>query len=341
MGLGGGYSLCIVFYHFWAARAGIFKQGYLAVDFFFVLSGFLLMRTCESGKYQSGGQYVVHLLKRYWPVTSIFLVVYWLKKFLKMGISVRWGIHLIYEILYLHILGIASEDYLFSAIWYLPVLIFISGIYFELYRTNKSVLKGVLLPIVILLSYSYLFAQYGDLSDFRAIGAGNYFVKGIYRGAGGIGIGCLLYEAMPFMKEFCQKIRSGIILIIEFFVTFLVIGIVFLPLGSGTDILILPCSCILIANCYMEIGMVYRIAEFLPVKYIGKCSLYIYLTQGLAIGLTPYVVKLLFGITNLNIWRVEAGIVLLVMTVGIAVFFQYIAIPALFWTIRKFFYRKA
>lgn len=71
-GLRGVAALGVLLYHVadWSGRRGWFGHGYLAVDFFFCLSGFVLAHAFERRKIGFGGYFVARWV-RVWPMLAI------------------------------------------------------------------------------------------------------------------------------------------------------------------------------------------------------------------------------------------------------------------------------
>lgn len=79
------FMLVIAVWHF--SRINPFTHGYIAVDFFFILSGFLLYGSYVRHKYDAL-QYTIAKLKRFYPEYFIVFVVGFL---LKLSIMLRDG----------------------------------------------------------------------------------------------------------------------------------------------------------------------------------------------------------------------------------------------------------
>lgn len=71
------FTILVCFMHFestyFSAEHRFFEGGYLAVDFFFVLSGYLLFKTFESKKYESAENYLFARVKSFLPYNLFML----------------------------------------------------------------------------------------------------------------------------------------------------------------------------------------------------------------------------------------------------------------------------
>lgn len=235
--------------------------------------------------------------------------------------------HLLHEMLYLYLFGVSPEYYILSVLWYIPVWMFVSVIFFNAYKYKKEFFVKIALPLLIVGAYSYLFSTWGNLADFRSIDKGGCFIKGIYRGAAGMGTGFLLYAQMPLLKNFMMRIREFAVVMMEILVIFLVILLIFSDAGSISDLFAVPSSCFILTMCYMERGFLYRFMDLPVFKYFSGGGIYVYMAQGFAISITPILSKWIFGINNYHTFSMKVSLILVLSAIGSAILFQYIVIP--------------
>lgn len=243
-------------------------------------SGFLLMRTCLNNQYKCGSEFLRHIVIKYVPASAVILCFTFVDHAVLKGWSVsqvfRELPHLLHEMLYMYLLGISPEYYILSILWYIPVWIFVSVIFFNAYKYNKDFFVKIALPLVVVGSYSYLFSVWGNLADFRSIDRAGYFMKGIYRSAAGMGTGFILFSLMPLLKKTIMKIRGIVIIVMEIFVIALILALIFSDGEYISDLLVVPCSCFILLMCYMERGGFYRIMELPIFGYFSGGDICIY-----------------------------------------------------------------
>lgn len=336
-GYKGVFSTTIVIYHYFMGGGVI--QGYLGVDFFFIVSGFLWMMSMERSRYAGAGDYLKRNLCRYWPITTCVYITYVLFHIAVSGWGItrlkEVGLQIFYEIFYIHLTGVSSKSYMISYMWYIPVMIFILTVFTGLYVWKKDFFLAIFLPIAVIGCCTHIFASFGRLTDFRAVAQGEFFIKGVYRGIMDMGVGIAGYHFAPAIHMMLKRIRVIWVLALEIVTTGICYYIITCETANAADILIIPCSCVFIFLCCGERGILYRIMECRLFKWIGGMSLYIYLTQAFSITITLRVCggdRAVFSLTT--------AAVLLFITIGIAAFARYLIIPSEIWIAKRVFIRR-
>lgn len=186
----------------WHSNLKIFQHGYLPVEFFFILSGYLLLRSVE--KHNIGTlQYTYIKFKRFMPQYLTALSILILINFHKWNTIVFW-IERIPELFMIQCTGFYSGS-LNSPLWYLSVLILGGGILHSLILRKKNIVIKVILPLFILSFYTYLFNQQDSLECWKEIGC---FSIPLLRGLAAMSIGVILAYIHIYYNE---KIDSKII----------------------------------------------------------------------------------------------------------------------------------
>ena len=181
------FMLVIAVWHF--GRINPFTHGYIAVDFFFILSGFLLYGSYMRHKYDVL-QYTVAKLKRFYPEYFMVFVVAFLLKLnilLRDGDAVSVLLNSMSEGLLIHSVGVFSSG-INATSWYVSVLLVGGGILYAVLYCNKKVALSIVFPLLILLSYTYLLAFNGSLEQFANDG---FVSQCLLRGMAGMALGCV------------------------------------------------------------------------------------------------------------------------------------------------------
>lgn len=292
----------------------------------------------ERDRYTSGKRYLQYNFCKYWPITTCVYISFVLFCFAIYGWGAaklkEMGLHILYEIFYIHLIGVASNSYVLSNIWYIPVMIFVLTVFTSLYVWKKEFFLTIFIPIVIVGCCSYIFAIWGNLADFRGINKGDFFIKGVYRGVMDIGVGIVVYRFAPMVNTLLNHIRIIWIVVLEILTLVICFYSILTTGENATDLLILPCSCIFIFLCCAERGILYRIMECKVFKWIGRLGLYIYLTQAFSIAITTR----LCG--SDRTFSLMTSAILFILTLGISVLFQYIIVPGEIWIAKKIFISK-
>ncbi len=335
-GLRGIAAFLILEYHFWW-KYGYFMKGYLAVDFFFVLSGFLWMKSARSGRYSDTFGYALTQIKKYWPKTTVVLCLkFMLKDFVEIvktgSIEIFFDkfIHLLYEIFYLHVVGIDSGEYLASYLWYIPVMIVILTLYTGIYNQDRKLLT-FLFPIVIVCCYTKIFGTFGDLSDFRELGG--VLIKGIERGLADIAVGAVTFEVKnkifdekPQEAHLSSLSRNGRIdelgvlkCVLELIIFIPTIWVVLCSEEGYHDFVVIFASVFAILLCSTESGLIHKIMNLRALRKYGELSLWFYLTQTFSIALVN-----MFVMNKVSTVTVDIVVLISCMLVALSIFIAFV-----------------
>ena len=189
-----------------------FGGAYLAVEFFFIVSGFFLMQSIDR---QKGGTEGLGLERG----TAAFFV----KKFkhLYPQYILSWALLAAYSVLSRHSLTIRdilvdhpAEIFMLQilgagkrlnpAMWYVSALLFVSVVVYYLANKNRKRFVYAIAPVCTVLIYSYLYQTVGALGG---VGWKNLLIvrEGFWRGLAGICLGCIVYEAYTKLDAAAQR----------------------------------------------------------------------------------------------------------------------------------------
>lgn len=197
----------------------IFGGGYLVVEYFFVLSGFLLMKKYYSNQKKLADQmpghtalstervcetsfsYLKGKIARLYPeYLFAFLVILVWTIYASGNIvsTVKGGF---WELFMLSGLPMAGGIYNKPA-WYVCDLL-IAGYAIMFFVTkNRKLFTHIIAPFGIILVYGYLAANFGELSVINTV---IYFLPGgVLRAFGDMLVGCLAYEAYLRISPLCK-----------------------------------------------------------------------------------------------------------------------------------------
>lgn len=201
-------SLWVMYYHglSFIARSKAFSNGRIAVDFFFILSGFFFINSCvkeDDDKTWRG------LLSFVW------------KRF--KPLAVTFGICEVFSLLYFFANGMSG--FIWGYLWYVPHLLFVLACYFLLRRIVKNAtLFYIAVAVISAVCYALILTYIT-----------NY---GIIRGFAGVGLGILI-SRIPSL-DFKHSNTVSVIITILLFVSITVMAI-FPPTIQVQD-----CLCLLL-----------------------------------------------------------------------------------------------
>lgn len=218
------FMLIIILWHF--SRINPFTHGYIAVDFFFILSGFLLWKSYNNHK-ESPFKYTIRKIQRLYPQYVIaFVMAFILKAKLWMKSDILDTLmNALSEFFMLHSMGIYGSS-INPPSWYVSVLLVGGALVYSCVYINKNLFINLLFPVIILISYTYLFGFNGSLEQFAVDG---FISQPLLRGVAGMSLGCVIAAVVYKLKGKLE--RSGVL----DFAVLLAIGLVCITLFAQSN----------------------------------------------------------------------------------------------------------
>ena len=198
-------AVCVMHFEneFYNSARRVFEGMYLAVDFFFILSGFFICYAYMNSPGISTWEYLKKRFREFFLPTIIMLVLFLavdfsgiiksdeeiLSKILQMADDV-WKI--VPEGLSLQMfLPVTMYNF---PIWYISILIVVGTLIYAWLRKQKKPIQGKL-PIVasiIIILYGYFVIGYGNIDVHTSVNPVFYIYDGVLRGAAGLLLGVLV-----------------------------------------------------------------------------------------------------------------------------------------------------
>ncbi len=199
------FSVIIVFHH--SRRLvgngnALFFNGAYAVEFFFILSGYLLMQSIDRMKNTTGsiGKDTALFIKKKYLSLCPDLFISWILgaavtigacgyTFAEAGKLLTGGI---WEMGLLHMGGLNPAG-LNSAVWYLSSMLIAMAILYPILRKYKNGGRLVLIPLAVVLIFGYLYGEFGSLRV--PFGWTGFTFRGNLRAIADLGLGVICYQA--------------------------------------------------------------------------------------------------------------------------------------------------
>lgn len=184
---------------------------YMGVDYFFVLSGFLMALGIERSSIPlRPGKYLVKRIERLWPhqIWS-FLVFILAQGFLVTGmenIIQRACLHFFEYLPFVYYWGnysLTGEYALNYATWYMAILLLLSVVGYYLYLNHKTMLVYVISPLVIILGYMHLSNYCESFNTGEKVG--NFLNESYVRGGASFASGIIAYQVVSSIKRYKYK----------------------------------------------------------------------------------------------------------------------------------------
>ncbi|MCI9087068.1 MAG: acyltransferase family protein [Clostridia bacterium] len=237
----------------------LFSQGAIAVEFFFLVSGFLLAKTTlRKNEQKMGtenlGKETFHFI---WKKYLFFLPYMLFGGFLGLllqniynDVGTYQNISSIWDILLLRMTGLNGNVVIGQA-WYISAMLLSMMILYPLLRKYQQNFIYLVAPLIVLLGFGWLSRNYSNLRgpDIWI----NFTFKGVIRAFSELSLGCILYLICQKVKQInFTKFGRFVITIIE------IIGFIFPFLiaqfasTSKYDFIIVPILAISILLAFSE-----------------------------------------------------------------------------------------
>ncbi len=290
--------ISVIIYHF---NKELIPGGYLGVDIFFVISGFVITSSLHKKKSKNFKDFIIGFyerrFKRLFPALFVFVLIVSIliclfnpfpSVALKTGLTSLFGISNIYLLkqstdyfsqstqlnVFTHTwsLGVEEQFYLFF-----PILIWFSGFG----QQTKNGLRNLFLSVGILSISSLI----GFIHLYQTNNSAAYFLMPTRFWE--MSAGCLLFiffKKRSSTKEFLKKIPSLPILILIFLVMYLRPS-----LATLSTITVVILTCVLISSLKQQ-SLTYKILTYPKVIYIGKISYSLYLWHWAILSLSRWTI---------------------------------------------------
>ena len=204
------FSLMIVALHLGVSHREVkysFDAGSIAVDFFFIVSGYLFCKKCLSFKEDKNKEigkktfdFFVSKIKQFLPYI-IFLWIISIPFAVLINKYTLWDFErAFFNLLYIPIFNNPIYN-IYGITWYISAMIIVESILFPLLIKYKKNFIYIISPIIVFFIGNYLFIKYGNIAGPWNVDVLCY--KGILRAFFGINIGLILYA----LKMILEKIK--------------------------------------------------------------------------------------------------------------------------------------
>lgn len=245
------FSFCVVFTHATAlaenvAEEGIspiFGGGYIAVEFFFIVSGYLMCVKADRGEpYDSEtiGTETLNFLKgKLGAILPYYISCWVLSTAIYLVLTKKTNLlnNNIFQILGVTMAGFSSGS-INGHLWYLSAMFLGMWMLYPLMRKNPDKFTQVMAPLLAIFIYGYFSATVGSIA-FAENWLG-YVKAGILRGIAGLCLGCAAYAVTKALRAVHFRYEGSMFLtILELVCYILPLCIMNLKWKSQTDFLLI------------------------------------------------------------------------------------------------------
>lgn len=248
------FMLMICIWHYQGTK--VLAHGYMAVEFFFILSG-VLMFFSSNKEYALGTlDYTMKKVKRFAPDCLLLIAYVNLRHMIlpvllgRKELDVSWLLQALPESLFLQNIGIYTGGVNFP-MWYVSVLLFGGAFVYALLRFDKRLTVSIILPMIVLVGYTYIFSmdKRGRIDSFDLHG-------GIYtpmlRGVCGMSLGVVLGYIFVLKKQCVLRVKTWVIDALGLISLCLFLVFAIFPTSQSYDRYLLIIVPFLLLACFVE-----------------------------------------------------------------------------------------
>lgn len=281
------FAIIIVAYHagsfYNAETGGLCSSGFIAVEFYFIVSGYLL--AAKSGKYEGENVFAadLHMLKHkilhifpYMLLAVIASNIFYMVGRFQAATLAHNLLFSVSDLFGLQMLGFP----LFTATgvsWYISSLFFVSFLIYPLLCKNRQLFTKYIAPISAVLIFGYIAKTGGNLN----VSGKRWGVvcSGLLRGYADIAVGCIAYEVkLYFDRDECKKRFTFACLEITGYVVTVCYAI-FHGNADARDFFIVPLLLLSVAISFSNKSVLARVFNRSVFNMLGAFSLSIFLNH--------------------------------------------------------------
>ena len=290
---------------------------YIAVEFFFILSGYLLMQHVQKCKEANTLEYLKGRVWRLYPEYLLaFLVMASIRSY-QSGLNIlkiiipNW-----LEAVMLHSIGTNIFPYVNNPAWYVSALLISSCLIYYMLSKHRELYLNLIGPVLIILIFSYLFRKYERLELFYHT-EGVIGNTGLLRATMGITIGVYAFCASKSFGTWVKGIPSVFKSIMQVLMFGGVLGFSLIREEGSYDFFFMPVFAIglILASDDPFLG---KISDTFLIHWFSKLSYCMYLSHFAAI----FVLNFFWDTGKVWFWGIVPIYVL--VTVLLALIYSYI-----------------
>ena len=299
-----------------------FTGGSIAVEFFFLVSGFLFCKKCMKYNKKDNEEIIEDDIKltwksitRFFPYVLFFIIIAFIYTTFILKYSISDYIDAFYRVLLLPTKG-AKEVLPYTILWYLSALIITDFVIFPLLVKYKKKYSLYFAPIIFFILFGYLLIKYDNI--IRPWKKDIFVYKSLIRSFMEMNLGIFLYSICEYFKKVDFKKISRVLLTIIEILGYLSIFIICnksnVHIRFDTIILFILSISILIS--FSGNSILNNFANNKVFYYLEKLSLPMYINNWLIVMVVQYII----GKNNLNI----SYYIVLLITICILIFISII-----------------
>lgn len=284
------FTILIMVMHFNNIYAKVYENEYvtngwyIAVEFFFIVSGYLLMMRAEAkGMTESALCYTAKRYIKLYPEYLFALLLPWVlnlcsgvrgKKESLLMLMDNWE-----ELFMLQCIGLNRFPFMSNVTWYLSVMLIAGFLIYHCVTRYREIYVNFVLPILLVVIYSYLYRHNADM-DHWIYTERLWLNEGVLRGLLDMNVGVAVYLIYEQAKKInWTKAASYLMLAIEIF-SYSCVIIISLRHSGTYDFLLLFVLAFAVLLSFMN-GFFVKFHTSRVLKYLNELCYAAYLNHNL------------------------------------------------------------
>ncbi len=264
---------------------------FLFVEFFFILSGFLMMRSIrrrvtDEQRLAAGDtafRYICGRLKSFYPHHLLsFVLVFLIEVGLRRTMyPIEYAEAAWPELLLVNVFGFVRGKYINIICWYLSALVFASlPIYYLILRDEQGFVK-VIAPLILVYFFGTLFDRKGSLAN-TIIFTQYSPPLGYFRGLADLTAGVVAYRVFEWLEDTELPNESLIATVLEAAVAFSAMLYMYNDYGKF-DFLLVPMGCAFIISVFRGKSLFTRLFDNSVSEWLGRQCFAFFLNNAVVI----------------------------------------------------------
>ena len=244
------FSICIVIYHArqfqYIGDPVIFAYGNLLVDFFFVVSGYLMIaKISDKKKSQNIGKdtwkFIISKLKPIYPYILLSFIFGLTLKMIFLTYDISYYYNSFFEVLQLQMFGILNSRQIYQTVngasWYISAMLFVFLIIYPIALKYKKTFTPLIAPISIFVLCFYI--NFNNIDIFDPLAVTKFLPNGLFRAFLSINIGCVTYELALLMRKIkFNNFSKKLFTVLEFIMVIIIFRFIQYGLMGFTNLII-------------------------------------------------------------------------------------------------------
>ena len=315
------FTAVIMIFHFvggtqfYSIYPNIKYHWYIAVEFFFVLSGYLLMLHIEKNPAETAPAYGLSRVRRLYPEYIVAFLIMAGIKACNSGLNIlkviipNWMEALMLQSIWTNIF-----PYVNNPAWYVSALLIMSFLIYYLLKEHRNLYLQFIGPLGVIGAMSYMYRQYGGLENFYHT-EGLLLNTALLRAFTGLTLGVYVYLASEGLRKNYKSSGKGFkvcVSLLQILIFAGCLGFAMLNEDQNYDFLFLALMAagLLLASVDEGLG---RLSGLWVIKQLDRFSYAMYLSHFAAI----FVMSLLFDTWNVWAWWYLPVYYLITLLLGI------------------------